>query len=57
MYLSAESVASHELPLQDCFVSFSSAGDVLALAQNTKMIILICKYNNKGAKDNQENIC
>ncbi|XP_047351529.1 rab3 GTPase-activating protein non-catalytic subunit [Vespa velutina] len=42
-----EFVASHELPLQDYFVSLSSAGDVLALAQNTKMIILISKWDSQ----------
>lgn len=37
-------IPQNELPLQDCFISLSSAGDVLAMAYNTKMIILVCTY-------------
>lgn len=37
-------IPKYELPLQDCFISLSSAGDVLAMVYNTKMIILICTY-------------
>lgn len=37
-----DDISQDELPLQDCFISLSSTGDVLAMANNTKMIILIC---------------
>lgn len=40
--VSVEYAASNELPLQDCHVSLSSVGDVLALAWNTKMILFVC---------------
>lgn len=43
MYFSVD-IPQDELPLQDCFISLSSTGDVLAMAYNTKMIILICMY-------------
>ncbi|KAI4480653.1 hypothetical protein M0804_010206 [Polistes exclamans] len=49
----SEPIASHELPLQDCFISLSSAGDVLALAQNTKMIILISKWDSQEPSESK----
>ncbi|XP_078049758.1 rab3 GTPase activating protein isoform X1 [Augochlora pura] len=39
-------VLQNELPLQDCFISLSSTGDVLAMAYNTKMIILISRWDS-----------
>ncbi|CAK9800120.1 Rab3 GTPase-activating protein non-catalytic subunit [Anthophora plagiata] len=39
-------IPQNELPLQDCFISLSSAGDVLAMAYNTKMIILISRWDS-----------
>ncbi|XP_043526557.1 rab3 GTPase-activating protein non-catalytic subunit isoform X1 [Frieseomelitta varia] len=39
-------IPKDELPLQDCFISLSSAGDVLAMANNTKMIILISRWDS-----------
>jgi hypothetical protein len=39
-----EYAASNELPLQDCHISLSSVGDVLAMAWNTKMILFVCEY-------------
>ncbi|KZC10899.1 Rab3 GTPase-activating protein non-catalytic subunit [Dufourea novaeangliae] len=39
-------IQQNELPLQDCFVSLSSTGDVLAMAYNTKMIILISRWDS-----------
>ncbi|KAG7206612.1 hypothetical protein KM043_000293 [Ampulex compressa] len=38
-----------ELPLQDCFVSLSSAGDVLAMAFNTRMIVLVSRWDSQEA--------
>lgn len=42
----SESIPNNELPLQDYFISLSSAGDVIAMAHNTKMIILISKWDS-----------
>ncbi|XP_033191137.1 rab3 GTPase activating protein isoform X2 [Bombus vancouverensis nearcticus] len=39
-------IPQDELPLQDCFISLSSTGDVLAMANNTKMIILISRWDS-----------
>ncbi|XP_076244895.1 rab3 GTPase activating protein isoform X2 [Calliopsis andreniformis] len=39
-------IPRNELPLQDCFLSLSSTGDVLAMAYNTKMIILISRWDS-----------
>ncbi|XP_054006730.1 rab3 GTPase-activating protein non-catalytic subunit [Hylaeus anthracinus] len=39
-------IPPNELPLQDCFISLSSAGDVLAMAYNAKMIILISRWDS-----------
>lgn len=39
-------IPQDELPLQDCFISLSSTGDVLAMAYNTKMIILISRWDS-----------
>ncbi|XP_076280641.1 rab3 GTPase activating protein [Lasioglossum baleicum] len=39
-------IPQNELPLQDCFISLSSTGDVLAMAYNTKMIILISRWDS-----------
>ncbi|XP_034172933.2 rab3 GTPase activating protein isoform X1 [Osmia lignaria lignaria] len=39
-------IPQNELPLQDCFISLSSTGDVLTMAYNTKMIILISRWDS-----------
>ncbi|XP_066592229.1 rab3 GTPase-activating protein non-catalytic subunit [Prorops nasuta] len=40
-----DSIPRNELPLQECLVSLSSYGDILALAWNTKLIILAAKWD------------
>ncbi|KAH0948530.1 hypothetical protein HN011_009005 [Eciton burchellii] len=42
-----ELYASNELPLQDCHISLSSVGDVLAMAWNTKMILFVSKWDSQ----------
>ncbi|XP_012144641.2 rab3 GTPase activating protein [Megachile rotundata] len=39
-------IPQNELPLQDCFISLSSTGDVLTMAYNTKLIILISRWDS-----------
>ncbi|OAD61467.1 Rab3 GTPase-activating protein non-catalytic subunit [Eufriesea mexicana] len=39
-------IPQDELPLQDCFISLSSTGDCLAMAYNTKMIILMSRWDS-----------
>lgn len=39
-------IPQNVLPLQDCFISLSSTGDVLAMAYNTKMITLISRWDS-----------
>ncbi|XP_011867748.1 PREDICTED: rab3 GTPase-activating protein non-catalytic subunit isoform X2 [Vollenhovia emeryi] len=42
-----ENVPSDELPLQDCVISLSSVGDVLAMACNTRMIIFVSRWDSQ----------
>ncbi|KAL6256765.1 hypothetical protein P5V15_011702 [Pogonomyrmex californicus] len=42
-----EYIPSDELPLQDCAISLSSVGDVLAMAWNTKMIIFVSRWDSE----------
>nr|XP_012216087.1 PREDICTED: rab3 GTPase-activating protein non-catalytic subunit isoform X1 [Linepithema humile] len=42
-----EYVPGNELPLQDCYISLSSVGDVLAMAWNTKIIIFVSKWDSQ----------
>lgn len=40
-----------ELPVQDILISFSPAGDILALAWNTRIVILISKWDSLEQDD------
>ncbi|XP_012523480.2 rab3 GTPase-activating protein non-catalytic subunit isoform X1 [Monomorium pharaonis] len=42
-----EYIPSDELPLRDCNIALSSAGDVLTIAWNTKMIIFVSKWDSQ----------
>ncbi|XP_076178627.1 rab3 GTPase activating protein isoform X3 [Ptiloglossa arizonensis] len=50
-------IPKYELPLQDCFISLSSAGDVLAMVYNTKMIILISKWDSLEPDETKSKFC
>ncbi|XP_034944441.1 rab3 GTPase-activating protein non-catalytic subunit [Chelonus insularis] len=40
-----ENLPKHELPLQDCLISLSSAGDTLAIALHKNIVILTSKWD------------
>lgn len=44
-------VPIEELPVQDILISFSPAGDILALAWNTRVVILISKWDSLEQDD------
>ncbi|XP_014218423.1 rab3 GTPase-activating protein regulatory subunit isoform X2 [Copidosoma floridanum] len=46
-----EHIPANELPLQNCFVSLSPAGDILAIAWNTHLIILASKWDSRESSE------